>query len=196
MTEPLAAITAAGASSRLGCPKALLTLGGCSFLERIASALSSAGVEDLVVVLGAEGERLVAEVERIGAEPLMNPDWERGRFTSIRAAAARAGRRRLLLWPVDCPAVRPDTVVRLLGAAEGLPDRDLVPVHDGRGGHPVLLSRASVEEIQALPDDANLRDVVARRREAVAVEDPGVLDDVDDWGAYDALLARGKAAHG
>jgi xanthine dehydrogenase accessory factor len=175
----VAAVLAAGASSRMGRPKALLPLGEGTFLSAILATLSAAGFPRPLVVTGAEAKAVDAEARRLGAKVVPNPDWEAGRFTSVRAAARAAEDAPLLLWPVDCPAVSADTVSALGRAAAEHPDRDIVPVHGGRGGHPVLLCAGTVRSLAAAGSDGNLRDFVRERRLPVDVADPAVLDDLD-----------------
>lgn len=186
-------ILAAGASSRMGRPKALLPLGAGSFLSSIVETLEAAGFARPIVVAGADAEAVAKEARRAGAEVIVNAEWERGRFTSVRAAA-RAAAGPLLLWPVDCPAVAAKTVVALARAAAEHPGRDAVPVHAGRGGHPVLLCAETAAAIAAAPDDGNLRDFLRARRLDVPVPDPAVLDDLDTPAEYEAFLAEAGEA--
>ncbi|MCU0725178.1 MAG: XdhC family protein [Planctomycetes bacterium] len=175
----VAAILAAGASSRMGRPKALLPLGEGTFLSTIIATLRAAGFPRPLVVTGADAGAVGAEAARLGADTLENPEWEVGRFTSVRAAARAAGGGPLLLWPVDCPAVSADTVTALRRATAEHGDRDVVPVHAGRGGHPVLLCGETVRALAAAGPDGNLRAFIREHRLALEVPDPAVLDDLD-----------------
>lgn len=135
-------LLAAGASTRMGSPKALAKSRGQSFLVRGVRALWSV-CDTVVVVLGADGERVCDEVglefESLVAKGLLAPDlhsggrkrrgelevrfafnkkWEQGMLSSARvglAAALKHRPRGVLVQPVDHPEVKPETV-RALGA--------------------------------------------------------------------------------
>jgi len=189
--ETLAAITAAGASSRMGQPKALLSWGDGTVLSTIVSTLKQAGFSRPLVVLGANKDAISAEARRFGASTIVNEDWERGRFTSIRIAAKWANERSasLLLWPVDCPGVSDDTIRLLAEHADENRDANVVPRFSDRGGHPIVICAATVNVISEAPDDANLRDLLhaaGASRLDVEVTDHAVVENINHPADYEA----------
>ncbi len=100
----------------------------------------------------------------------------------------------VLFTLVDHPNVSTETVSRLLEKQVALPQALVsVPVFKGRNGHPIFFSSALIPEFLALPPDGEARTVVrAHRAETryVEVPDAGILDDVDDPAAYEALVNR------
>ena len=189
-------ILAAGASSRMGQPKALLEYKGEAFLSRLAGMLGEV-CGRVVVVLGYDAERVRAAVPA-GAEITVNPEPERGMLSSLqcglRTVAGQTGEfGPVLFLPVDYGAVRRDTVARVAAAAgtAGI----VVPVFEGRHGHPVCVSRAIAAELLALPATAQAREVIRRHRAAtcyVTVDDLGVVNDVDTPEDYQTLLEAGR----
>lgn len=135
-------LLAAGASTRMGSPKALARSRGQSFLVRGVRALWST-CDVVVVVLGAHGDRVQREtsdefsslVERgllapdLSGSPgkrsgelevrfVPNPRWKEGMYSSARAglaSALKAKPKGVLLLPVDHPEVA-DGTVQSLGA--------------------------------------------------------------------------------
>jgi len=179
-----AIVLAAGASSRMGSPKALLDVRGRPAVERVVAALRDGGAGEIVVVVGRHAGEIRAGADLRGVRVVDNPDWARGRTSSVQRglAALPPGAEWALLALVDMPLVRPDTVRALLSARRGDADA-LVPVHDGRRGHPIALRRTLFAAIAALGPDAPLHDVIrAARRADVPVDDPGVLVDFDEPG--------------
>ncbi len=202
-------VTAAGASSRMGRPKGLLRMEGLSFLERMISILESVGVDRPVgVVVGADRDVVAQEVVRLGADAIENLDYRTGRFSSIRRAAnwalegpTHGGRTSLslLLWPVDCPGVAASTLMRLIEDALTYPMSNVVPVFEGKGGHPVLLCRSFLERIVAEPSEINLRDLMRNGgvdRRTVPVDDPAIHDNLNDPASYRSFLDRRAAGVG
>jgi molybdenum cofactor cytidylyltransferase len=188
---PTAIVLAAGASSRMGALKPLLDLEGRSVLARAVGAFTGAGVEDVVVVTGHRGAEVAAAASALGARPVANPHFEDGMFSSVQAGAAAVPEgRRFFLLPVDCPLVRPETVGRVARTAEATGAAGVVPVHDGRAGHPPLLGPELRSELLAARPTGGLRELLAARRERIVnleVDDPGVLHDADTPGELEAL---------
>jgi nicotine blue oxidoreductase len=184
---------AAGGSTRMGSPKALLDFGGRTAMEIAVSNLRDGGCDPVVAVIGADAKRVRAAVPE-GVTVAVNPDWREGRSGSVRAGidAARSAAAFVIL-PVDHPLVVPEDVAAIVHAwRDGGRPPVVRTVCGGRGGHPILIDAAVVSEVLALPADAPLRDVVrAHRDREVTVEgSPGVLGNVDTPEDYDAALTR------
>jgi nicotine blue oxidoreductase len=178
------AVLAAGSSSRMGRPKALVEVDGERALERVLRIARTHGMSALVV-LGAHEREIRAAVPLRGARVLVNPAPERGQSSSVKLAAqAVAPEESLALWPVDHARVREETVARLLEAFQGRPDgiELVVPSHGGRRGHPLFSSPAAVRELANLAEDEPAHAVVRRDPDRVlhvSVADPAVVEDFD-----------------
>jgi molybdenum cofactor cytidylyltransferase len=185
-------ILAAGESSRMGSPKALLEFRGDTFLDRLIRCFS-AYCAPVIVVLGHEPEVIRAGVRAAGSAVfVLNPDYSRGQFSSLqcglRAVPEEAAG--VLFTPVDHPNIEPATVRQLIAAGAPI----AIPQYLGRHGHPVLFTRALIPEFLALGPDAQARQVLhghAGEIRYLDVADPGILDDIDDPDAYHRLLAAG-----
>ena len=188
MARLAAIVLAAGRSSRMGELKPLLPLGDGTVLGRAVGAFVEAGVSDLRIVVGWRGAEIAAVAADLGVPVVTNDDWRRGMFSSAATGIASldAGVEAFFLLPADCALVRAETIGRLARAA--LPAAPVTyPLREGRRGHPPLIARA------ALPDDLTsepaegLRGLLARHDGAareVAVDDPGVLIDLDEPADY------------
>jgi CTP:molybdopterin cytidylyltransferase MocA len=190
-------ILAGGASRRMGSPKALLQLDGEAFVGRLIRVLAEA-CDPVIVVLGHDANRIQA-VLSAQAITTVNPAPERGQLSSLHCALRvvpfEAGA--VMFTPVDYPAVRPETVLRLAGAMADKAPPVVVPRHDGRRGHPVCVRADVASELLALGPDERASDVIHRYRPQtlyVDVADPGILDDVDDPEAYRRLTGDWEPA--
>ncbi|MEE9184431.1 MAG: NTP transferase domain-containing protein, partial [Acidimicrobiia bacterium] len=82
-------VLAAGASSRMGRPKALLPtdVAGETFLTRIIRTLREAEVDDVVVVMGKDADAIRQAVQGDLAPRFMeNPEPEAGQLSSLLVA--------------------------------------------------------------------------------------------------------------
>lgn len=186
-------ILAAGASQRMGSPKALLGYRGETFLSRLARILHVA-CEPVFVVLGHNSAILQPHLPA-NVCALINPDPARGQLSSLQTALLQlppdaAG---FAFIPVDCPAVAESTVAALARAfAQRAPDTlFVIPRMEGQRGHPVFAARSIAAELLALPATAAAREVVHRhvpRTEYVEVRDAGIFTDIDTPEHYRQLL--------
>ena len=141
-------ILAAGYSSRMGDFKPLLPVAGTPALKRSIDTLTAAGAE-VAVVTGYRREALSPLLEAWGASEIMNPDYDRGMFTSVLAGLhhfADRGAEAVLLLPCDCAAV-PKEAMRQLIACAGDKGEYALPTFGGRNGHPLLIPRRFFSEI-------------------------------------------------
>jgi CTP:molybdopterin cytidylyltransferase MocA len=183
-----AVVLAAGASTRMGRPKALLPLDGVTFAERIAAIAIEGGAAEVLFVLGPPHGDAIREALPAGVAWTWNPAPERGMLSSAQAgvAALHHATAAALIWPVDVPLVAPETVRNLLAAEQ---HRIAVPQHAGRGGHPLRIPASLFRELLAIPVERSLRDLLAdpARVLRVDVADPAILRDVDTPADYEAL---------
>ena len=188
-----AVILAAGAGTRIGGPKALLRIGGETFLARLAARFERPGIDRVIAVVGYEAERVRREA---GAPPstvfAVNERPGEGMLTSIWRAldeAEAAGADAVLLHPVDHPLVEAATIDRVLDALEA-GAVIAVPSRDGRRGHPGGFARAAWPALRIAPPDAGARAVLAAHPEWIThvPGDPGCLAGIDTPADYERLI--------
>jgi molybdenum cofactor cytidylyltransferase len=191
MAKPMiaAVVLTGGKSERMGRPKALLRLGGQTFLERILSAVNAAGIAQTVTVVGHHRDEIQKALPDL---PLVfNPDYNDGMSTSVKAGlrALPKGVRGTGIFLVDHPLIVADTITHL--ARNLRPGHIVLPSHEGRRGHPVFFAADLFAEILALSPDEGLNKVVRHnpgRVIEVPVPDPGVLQDIDTPEQFENLL--------
>lgn len=186
-------VPAAGASTRMGRPKALLDAGGRSFVAAAVGALVGGGCDPVVVVVGPGQDDVARRARAAGALLLENPDPGEGPITSLRLALAALGEsaEAVAVLPVDHPVVRPETVEALLEAFRAGTAPLALPVHGGKRGHPAVLGRGLFPELLAAGLEGGARTVVhAHLEEALLldVDDAGVVTDIDTPEAYRAAF--------
>ena len=175
-----AIILAAGKSERMGTPKALLPFRGRTFLENILQAIAGSSLTNAVVVVGHHRVEIAARLNI--PNMVFNPRYEQGMVTSFQAGirALPPDSSGAVLFLVDHPVVEPSTIDVLVNNFSA--NRIVVPVFNGRRGHPVLFAREVLQEILALPPSQGANIVVRRdpgRIVEVSVDSPGILVDVD-----------------
>lgn len=176
---------AAGASSRMGRPKALLAWRGRSFLRHVVALAEAARADPIAVVAGA----VALPPGDLGpALAIVNPTWPKGQTNSLlrglAALATRAPGSAVLVLTVDRPHLRPATVMALAAASRAAPNQIWQPTVAGRRGHPLIYPAALIPALLDLGEDETPRDLlhrpaVAALRRTLEVDDPAVLDNLD-----------------
>lgn len=195
-------ILAAGESSRMGRDKAMLpwppqppNSAGETFLSA-AIRLFLDHVDEVLVVAGKNQAALAPIIYANGAALVINPDPERGQFSSLRVGLQEIlnrGRDAAMVTLVDRPPVRPATIETLQAAFDSATAKRkwaVIPEFEGKHGHPILLGREMLTAFLNAPDSSNAREIEHANQSAieyVPVEDPLVSLNVDTPEQYAAL---------
>ena len=188
-------LLAAGASARLGRPKQLLTYQGQTLLRRAAeTAVAVAAGAPVVVVTGAEHERLLPELAGLPVVPRRCPDWQQGMgaslacgLTMLESLCAVWGR--VIIMLCDQPLVTPALLRELLAKQAATGQWIIAAEYAGTRGVPVLFTRAAAALLRELPAAAGAGQLLKQHPHLVAaVPFPGGAVDVDTEAQYAALL--------
>jgi molybdenum cofactor cytidylyltransferase len=180
-----AIVPAAGKSRRMGTAKQLLPWGATTILGHVVDQLLGSGaIDEVCVVVASDADRTKEELNNRPARIVTNPDPEGDMLSSIRCA--------LRELPSECLAVmvalgdQPNITCELIGklvqtyriAGKGI----LVPAHQGKRGHPVLISTRYRDEILTCYNNLGLRGLMhAHGDDLLEIEVPtsAVLVDID-----------------
>ena len=168
-----AVLLAAGAGERIGRrPKCLLELGGVPLIRRQLIALSGAGVDEVVVVLGHHADAIEPVVQTFPVTLVRNPDPDAGQVSSQRIGlAALAGKLDAVIVALaDQPLINAQDITALIGAWKKRPDgaRVVVPQVNGERGNPVMFAADVRDEILAGEANLGCRQWQAAHADAVA----------------------------
>jgi len=191
-----AVILSGGSSSRMGSPKALLDYQGRPFLEHLLEVTRHPRIGVRRVVLGAHAEPIARAIELHADEIVINDRWQEGQLSSLHAAmrSLPAGTDGMLVCPIDHPLVSAALVDDLVEAFYKSRARVVVPVYEGRRGHPVIFSAAVYEELEKAPMDVGARAVVwAHAKEVfeVGTTEEGCVLNLNDPETLERTRERG-----
>ena len=179
---------AAGSGSRFGGGKLLAPFGGRPLIAATLSGLRGAPVDEIIVVVGAEGERLRSITAAYKTRIIENPDWAEGMSTSVRAGlrACTSDARAAVVCLADQPLVGAVAVERLVEAFEQ-GTTVAVATYGGEMRNPVLFARGVWPLLlREMSGDRGARVFLKHHREIVTevscddVADPADVDTVED----------------
>jgi molybdenum cofactor cytidylyltransferase len=189
-----AIVLAAGLSRRMGGEnKLLLPVSGVPLVRRVVDTLAHYLFVEIVAVVGHQAEQVAEALQGTRARIVLNPSYEEGQMTSVRAglAALAAQRSGVLVALGDQPALTAEDIHAIAQGFLALPEgRVLVPTFGGARGNPIVLSRAALDAVLSRPGGFGCRQFIDKNRDLVtALEMPNdhVLRDVDVPSDYAAL---------
>lgn len=193
----VAVVLAAGESSRMGRPKALLPIDGQTFIERIVAALKQTKVGKIIVILGHNASELEAKISHLPVHILINTDYKQGQLSSLQLAVrylqADADCDGMLVHLVDHPYLAPALVEEMIGCFYATKKRIVVPKFHGKRGHPVIFSNALFGELLSAPMGEGAKAVVnAHRAETLEIDtqEEGIAVDIDTPELYQRHVRR------
>jgi molybdenum cofactor cytidylyltransferase len=192
-----ALVLAAGKSTRMGRTKPLLPIDDRdTFLTRIVRTFHSAGVDDVVVVLGHDAPAVIAALAAAALSPriVVNDAFESGQLSSVLAGLNvidRPGVEGMLLTLVDVPFVAASTVRAVLECYRATRAPVIRPVRGAEHGHPVLLDRSVFADLRRADPATGIKPIVRARASAagdVPVDDDGAFLDIDTPAEYSRIV--------
>lgn len=171
-------------------PKPLLDLHGKPLVRHVVdSALEVC--DRCIVVTGYRGEEVAAALHgALRVDIVACPDYERGMIFSIRTGARKVRTPWFFVAPADMPGLTPEIFRAVRDARASVPEscRSIFPEARGRRGHPVLISREVVPEMDRIETSQSMKSfLLAWPCGTAAVESTGILLDVDTPEMLEAL---------
>lgn len=196
-----AIVLAAGASTRMDARnKLLLDFRGKELVAHVVETVLAAGLEEVVVVLGHEAERVRSVLEAYPVTFALNPRYDEGMSTSIHAGvrAASPESAGFMICLADLPLIEASELKELVRAFNAAMEQDdrhiIVPHHGGERGNPVIFPAHYKSEILAQHGVMGCRGLTEQYRDRVVtveMETDHILIDIDTSNAYEALLDQG-----
>jgi molybdenum cofactor cytidylyltransferase len=186
-----AIVLAAGRSERMGTQKLLLPWRGQPLIASIVEELLRSPLDQTMVVVGRDAERIQQALAGHTVTFIPNPDPEGDMLSSVRCGlrALPTVCKAVLVVLGDQPGVSREMVGELVRTFRNQPNGGgisrkeiIVPTHAGRRGHPLLFAARFWDEILTRYDGVGLHGLLAAHPSEVlefAVSTAAELEDMD-----------------
>jgi molybdenum cofactor cytidylyltransferase len=193
-------VLAAGDSTRMGQPKALLPWNGGTLIDHVLDTAREGGCRRFHVVLGKDAAAIRAGAKLADANVIVNEHPEQGQVSSLKLGmrAQDFSTDCCIVWPVDVPLATASDVRALIDAYakwRASLMRIFIPTHQGKRGHPMLVDIGFRQPFMELAAGETARKVIddkADQVKEVATENDGVLIDLDTPDEYRLALGRAE----
>lgn len=190
-----AIVLAAGLSSRMGTQKLLLPFGKKTVISHIVDRLLSSKADKIYVVVGHQAEQIEKELSDKQVSIVSNPDYETGMLSSVRAGlrALPSDCTAILVILGDQPSIMPQIVDELIESYSLTGKKIIIPVYNGKRGHPILFSASYKNEILTCYDEVGLRGILKSHESDILeidVSDSSIVIDMDYPVDYKRILEK------
>ncbi len=195
MNDVWAIVLAAGMSTRMGTQKLLLPFDGMTIIEKVVENILKSGIENIMVVLGADHEKIAGVLEFWPVQTVRNENFQDGMHTSVMigvyALPTRA--KATLIFLGDQPLISENAIRKVVEAWHNSGKSIVIPLYEGKRGHPPLYDLKLRNELEHLDPSVGLRSVAQKFPEEideVETGSPGILKDIDTRDEYLRELKR------
>jgi len=190
-------ILSAGESKRMGTPKQLLPWRKTFILQQVIENTQASRLGMILLVLGSHADEIAGKI-KISSKTriVINRDFKEGMSSSVKYGVKNApeAAEAFMLLLGDQPSIDPDIINKLIDCYQTDKHGIIIPVYDGRRGHPVVFDVKYKQELLAIGDggakvvvDNHVRDILE-----VHVVSPEVLTDIDTPQDYQNAIGKAK----
>lgn len=189
MGELWAIILAAGESKRMGFPKMLLSFNGSTMLEIVIRNVIKSDVNNTLVVLGANNNAITGLIKKMSVKYCYNENYKEGMLSSVKCGFRNlpSDFKAVLIFQGDQPLIAPKVINMVIEAYRLSGKGIVIPVHEKKRGHPLLIDRKFRNEIEKLNNHGGLRSLAYQFPDdvqEVETDDSGILQDFDTYEEY------------
>lgn len=192
-------VLAAGASTRMKEPKQLLQFEGKTLLRRAVETAIATDCKPVVVVLGANFNQTLAEIQDLRVDVCHNTDWRKGLSASLQCGIENL----LNLNPnidafiatlADQPFVSKDNLLELKNKFLESKKPIVAAEYNGIIGVPALFAKKIFKEFAGISGDKGAKTIIEKyRKTLVTINLPEAALDIDTNEDYLNLEAEARA---
>jgi molybdenum cofactor cytidylyltransferase len=187
-------ILAAGVSSRLGSPKQLLSYNGKTLLRHAVDEATNSNADFVVVVLGANADLLLKEIDATKASVIENKEWEEGMASSIRTGLKMLLKQQVqvdgvIFMVCDQPFVSSVVLNNLINSYKETGKPVVASDYGEVTGPPAFFHQSFFTELMQLKGDEGAKRIIQQHKnETATIPFPEGRIDIDREEDYEKLV--------
>jgi len=164
MNNVWAIVLAAGLSSRMGTQKLLLPFDGKTIVEHVVGNILNSGITRILVVLGADHLEIEEVLKAWPVKIVRNENFQDGMHTSVISGVKvlPSNAKAVLIFLGDQPFISENVIQKVVEAWKSSGKGIVIPLFDGKRGHPPLYDMKLRSELSALNPKVGLRSVAQK----------------------------------
>lgn len=184
MNDIWAILLAAGESSRMKVPKMILPFGKSTIIESVIANVAASDADKMVVVLGSWMEEIFQVIEKHNVNSCFNENYRQGMLSSVQCGLRfiPGEFRSVLICPGDQPMVDKGIINMVISAFKSSGKGIVIPAHEKKRGHPVMIDRKYYDEILNLKPADTLKRIMDNHPDDIEEVETGfssILKDID-----------------
>jgi molybdenum cofactor cytidylyltransferase len=182
-------VLAAGLSTRMGTQKLLLPFKGMTIIEKVVENILHSGIDKIKVVVGSESKDISNALKWKPVDLVINENYHEGMHTSVISGvnALPQDARAVLVFLGDQPFIPFDVPKKVIKAWRTTEKGIVIPLFEGKRGHPTLYDLKYRNEIIHLNPDQGLRSIAQTFPDdiyEVETSSPEIVRDIDTKNDY------------
>lgn len=195
MSEIWAVILGAGESKRMKTQKLLLPFDGKTMIERVIENVMQSDVDHTLVVIGSNREEILGVIGNLPVSHCYNDNYKQGMLSSVKygVKALPANYDAVLVFLGDQPMIPKEAVNMVIDTYRNSNKGIVIPTFRKKRGHPLLIDRRYLEEIERLEEKEGLRGLAIKFADDVLEVEtnmPGILRDIDTREEYETAINK------
>ena len=184
-------ILAAGKSTRMKENKLLLRINGETLVEHVVKTAKRSSVDEVIVVLGYEAEKIKEQLAKLDCKLVVNEDYAEGQSSSVKAGLSAVSRdaKGVVILPADVALIDPQPIKRVVEEYRKSRNKIVIASYQQQSGHPILIDRTLFPEVAGIDENSfGLKAVINRHRTEIKYVEAGtenVLIDIDTREEFD-----------
>lgn len=179
-----AIILAAGESVRMKEPKLLLRYGGVTIIEKVLQNVKNSSINDYIVVLGAYSSEIIKATGEDISKYCFNENYKNGMLSSVKCGITHisGGTDAVMIILGDQPMAGTSVINEVAGCYRNNNDGIVIPVFEGKRGHPVVIDLKYRNDIINLEPGRGLKGLMEEKNDdirEISIRDGSILRDID-----------------
>jgi len=184
-----AIVLAAGLSSRMGTQKLLLPFGDKTIIEKVVENILALGILHIRVVLGADHTDIAEALKSWPVSFILNENYSEGMHSSVMCGVRSLplSTHAVLIFLGDQPFIPAKVTEKVVEAWESSGKGIVIPLFEGKRGHPNLYDLKYRNELTNLNPEIGLRSVAQIFPEDICEVEtfsPEIVRDIDTKDDY------------